>query len=74
MSDANLQYLTEKQVARILGISHRTLQRWRSIGGGPSFSKLGRVVRYEFAVVAEFAKTRERTSTSDYGAGEGGGH
>jgi excisionase family DNA binding protein len=39
-------FLTEKQAARLLSISHRTLQAWRRAGVGPSFIKLGRSVRY----------------------------
>jgi len=39
-------FLTEKDAARLLAISHRTLQAWRRIGTGPSFVKLGRAVRY----------------------------
>jgi hypothetical protein len=39
-------YLTEKQAARLLSISHRTLQAWRRTSVGPSFLKFGRAVRY----------------------------
>ncbi len=38
--------LTEKQAARLLSMSHRTLQAWRREGAGPAFIKLGRSVRY----------------------------
>ena len=38
--------LTEKQAARLLSMSHRTLQAWRRTGGGPTYMKLGRAVRY----------------------------
>jgi predicted DNA-binding transcriptional regulator AlpA len=44
--DGQSVFLTEKQAARLLSMSHRTLQAWRRIGGGPSFIKLGRAVRY----------------------------
>jgi len=50
MTAADLNYaafLTEKQAARLLSISHRTLQAWRRTGLGPSFIKLGRAVRYQ---------------------------
>lgn len=40
-------FLTEKQAARLLSISHRTLQAWRRSGAGPCFIKLGRAVRYK---------------------------
>ena len=38
---APLQMLTEKQVSAITTISVKTLQRWRCIGDGPPYSKLG---------------------------------
>jgi predicted DNA-binding transcriptional regulator AlpA len=44
--DVQFAFLNEKQAARLLSMSHRTLQAWRRIGGGPSFIKLGRAVRY----------------------------
>jgi excisionase family DNA binding protein len=44
--DSQFAFLTEKQVARLLSISHRTLQAWRRAGVGPAFIKLGRSVRY----------------------------
>lgn len=46
MTSAQITFLTEKQAARLLSISHRTLQAWRRTGIGPSFIKLGRAVRY----------------------------
>jgi predicted DNA-binding transcriptional regulator AlpA len=44
--DTQVAFLTEKQAARLLSMSHRTLQAWRRTGLGPSFIKLGRAVRY----------------------------
>lgn len=38
--------LTEKEAARVLSISHRTLQAWRAKGIGPIFINMGRVIRY----------------------------
>jgi excisionase family DNA binding protein len=49
MTDPNMgcgAFLTEKQAARLLSVSHRTLQTWRRKGAGPCFVKLGRAVRY----------------------------
>ena len=37
----------ERDAARILGVSVRTLQRWRLEGRGPSFCRLGeKAIRY----------------------------
>jgi predicted DNA-binding transcriptional regulator AlpA len=44
--DSQVVFLTEKQAARLLSISHRTMQAWRRSGLGPPFIKLGRAVRY----------------------------
>lgn len=46
VGDSQVAFLTEKQTARMLSISHRTLQAWRRAGFGPSFIKFGRAVRY----------------------------
>ena len=62
------QFLTETEVARLLGISPRTLQAWRHRGGHtPPFLKLGRTVRYRLGDVKEWLRERKRRSTSDPG-------
>jgi len=40
-------FFNEKEVARILNISPKTVQKWRREGEGPRFCKLGRMVRYK---------------------------
>lgn len=47
-------YFTEKELARRWGISHRTLQRWRSDNNGLPYTKFGRHVRYPLSVIQEF--------------------
>jgi predicted site-specific integrase-resolvase len=37
---------TPLELAERLKIQPRTLQEWRSIGKGPSFLRVGRVIRY----------------------------
>lgn len=39
--------LTPEETARALGISSRTLQRWRKQGTGPAFIKIGNTIRYQ---------------------------
>ena len=46
--------LTTKEAGRHLGISHRTLEHWRLVGGGPRFMKLGRRVRYPISELEAF--------------------
>ena len=45
-------------------ISTRTLQRWRLEGVGPTYVKLGRLVRYRQSDLESFLEERTRTSTS----------
>lgn len=40
------QLLTEREAAKLLGVSHRTLQAWRQRQIGPPYLKIGRSVRY----------------------------
>lgn len=61
--------LTEKQAARFLGFSARTLQSWRSRGGGPRYVSVSpRCVRYRPEDLRRWIEERVRTSTSDPGA------
>lgn len=69
--------LDEKEVAKILRCSHRTLQGWRLSGKGPPFVKIGRIIRYRRSDVEDFIVASVRKSTSDPGPGrpedDGGG-
>lgn len=55
----------ERAEAARLGISHRTLQAWRTRGGGPPFYKLGSAVRYSPAAVDQWLAEQARTSTAE---------
>ena len=53
--------LTETEVAKLLGLSPRTLQAWRYRGGHtPPFIKVGRSVRYRRADVLSWLRERQR--------------
>ena len=58
------KYLTTTEAAAHLCLSPRTLERWRVTGGGPTYRKLGRAVRYAVADLERFARAEERVSTS----------
>jgi len=60
-------FLKTQQAADFLEISRRTLEGWRTSGGGPGFIKLGRAVRYKQTDLEMFAERGRRTSTSDRG-------
>ena len=57
----------EHQAARILGLSVKTLRRWRWAGKPPNFVKIGSAVRYEPSELRALIDAGRRTSTSDTG-------
>jgi excisionase family DNA binding protein len=58
-------YLTQSQVAEILGVSARTLEMWRVRGGGPQYRKLGaRCVRYTLADIEAWISARTTTTAA----------
>jgi predicted DNA-binding transcriptional regulator AlpA len=46
--------LTEEIAARLLSLSPRTLQTWRSEKRGPAFVRMGRSVRYRLRVLLQW--------------------
>lgn len=58
-------YMNTKAAAAFLGLSHRTLERYRVDGKGPPFHRFGTAVRYSRSKVAAWAKAREARSTSE---------
>jgi excisionase family DNA binding protein len=59
----NIQFLTERQVADITGLSVRTLRNNRWQGKGIPFYKFGRSVRYRLSDVLEFAENSKVNTT-----------
>jgi len=57
--------MTEGSAADTLGLSPRTLQRWRVEGRGPAFVKLGKKVGYTEAALRRYVEASERTSTGE---------
>jgi predicted DNA-binding transcriptional regulator AlpA len=56
----------QSTAAEFLGLSPRTLERWRLEGRGPKYLKLGpRAVRYSLASLREFLAASVKTSTSE---------
>ena len=60
-------YLNTREAAGHLGLSTRTLDRYRVSGDGPVFLRFGGRVRYLREDLDAWAKTRRRKSTSDDG-------
>jgi predicted DNA-binding transcriptional regulator AlpA len=58
-------YLNCDEAAALLKLSPRTLEKLRTLGGGPRFRKLGRRVMYARADLDSWADARVCESTSD---------
>jgi excisionase family DNA binding protein len=56
--------LTQREAARIFGISERTLERHRTAGTGPLFVRIGRLVRYREQDLQDWIGRSVRSSTS----------
>ncbi len=61
-------YLNTREAAAHLGLSTRTLDRYRVSGDGPVFLKFGGRVRYLMEDLDAWVRTRRRKSTSDDGS------
>jgi len=51
------EYLDEKRLCALLGISSVTATKWRAKAKGPPFIKLGRLVRYRRSDVDAWLRT-----------------
>ena len=58
-------YLSCDEAGAHLKLSPRTLEKMRTIGGGPRFRKLGRRVMYSLRDLEAWADSRACESTSD---------
>ena len=56
--------LSADEVATRLGVSPSTLSKWRTRGRGPSFVKVGALVRYPAAKVDEWLDGQLRSETA----------
>lgn len=56
--------MNEKEAAEVLRLSPRTLQSWRVSGGGPTYRKLGRAVRYDRAQLDAWIAARSTAHTA----------
>jgi len=65
--DAGDAFMDQRATADLLGLSVRTLERFRLTGSGPAFRKFGRRVMYAHSDVMAWADSQRRTSTSDTG-------
>ena len=62
------KYLSTREAAEYLGLSPRTLDRYRVSGDGPVFHRFGGRVRYTRSDLDAWAEQRRRASTADDGS------
>ncbi len=60
------RFLTTQQAAEFLGLRPNTMERWRLVGRGPEFVRLGRAIRYDKQTLEEFAAAGRSRSTAEY--------
>ena len=58
-------YLTTEEAARHVRLARRTLEKMRTVGGGPKYRKHGRYVRYHIDELEAWSAGRGKESTSD---------
>jgi excisionase family DNA binding protein len=63
----NVRLLPQAELAHLLSISERTLERWRMEGVGPAYIKAGRRVLYRRQDVECWLDDASRRSTSEIG-------
>lgn len=61
----SVKHLNQIDLARRWSISPRTLERWRWIGQGPRYIKIGGRVIYRVEEVEAFEAQQTRSSTSE---------
>ena len=62
-------YMNTLQAARYLGLSEKTLRRYRASGGGPVFCRFNTRIRYRRQDLDDWAATRREVPAVDPGSG-----
>ena len=76
LADLATRYVRTNEAARVLGLSPRTLEKYRCHGSGPTFRKLGGRVVYAIDDLEAWADQAACSSTSDprYADARAAGH
>ena len=64
LAHAPTRYLKSKQAAQYLDMANLTLEKWRALGQGPAFTRVGKFIRYDRQDLDEFM-TRHRNQMDD---------
>ena len=59
------KFVRTGDASRFLGVGESTLEKLRCVGGGPRFSKLGKIVVYALGDLERWAADRVVGSTSE---------
>jgi predicted site-specific integrase-resolvase len=60
----SIKHIDQKQLAERWGISPKTLERWRWLGQGPKFLKLGGRIVYRLTDIEAYEQQQLRSCTS----------
>ena len=63
-----IRHLNQRELADRWNMSPRTLERWRWVGEGPQFIKIGGRVVYRLEDVEAYERNQLRASTADTGS------
>ena len=63
-TSSGAELLTTEQAASAYSLSQSTLRKWRCIGEGPRFTRIGRAVRYRRSELDAFVEGRTFDSTA----------
>ena len=60
--------INESEAGEFVGVGARAMQAWRQRGGGPRFIQISaRCIRYRRADLRDWAETKVRANTAEYG-------
>lgn len=60
MATPTREYLSPREVAALIGVPYKTLEKWRYFGGGPPFIKVVKTIRYARADIDAFMASQRR--------------
>lgn len=61
-----MRLITPQQLADLVGVAVSTLKKWRSIGGGPPWVRIGRRIFYDLVEVEKWIDQNRFRSTAEY--------
>ncbi len=67
-----IRHLNQIELSRRWGISHRTLERWRSLKEGPAYLKIGGHVAYRLEDIEQYEAQQRHTGKNQPQPMQGG--